>query len=115
MTDTKTKKASLLTQGCQMAYFQTENPNLGKFWMVLQWKILVYMYYMAIWSILQLFDIFCGYLLYFVAICYIFPRFGILRQEKSGNPWRSDRSPRIEPQVFLCKTKQHKTYHQKLP
>jgi hypothetical protein len=21
-------------QGCQMAYFQTKNPNLGKFWMI---------------------------------------------------------------------------------
>jgi hypothetical protein len=26
----------LLLQGCQMAYFQTKNPNLGKFWGVLQ-------------------------------------------------------------------------------
>jgi hypothetical protein len=23
-------------QGCQMAYFQTKNPNLGKFWSTLQ-------------------------------------------------------------------------------
>jgi hypothetical protein len=29
-------------QGCQMAYFQTINPNIGKFWRVLQWKMLVY-------------------------------------------------------------------------
>jgi hypothetical protein len=28
-------------QGCQMAYFQTKNPNLGKFSRDLQWKILV--------------------------------------------------------------------------
>jgi hypothetical protein len=26
-------------QGCQMVYFQTKNPNLGKFWSVFQWKI----------------------------------------------------------------------------
>jgi uncharacterized membrane protein SpoIIM required for sporulation len=38
-----------------MAYFQTQNPDLGKFWRVLQWKILVY--YMSIWSILWLFSI----------------------------------------------------------
>jgi hypothetical protein len=25
---------------CQMVYFQTKNPNLGKFWRVLQWKML---------------------------------------------------------------------------
>jgi hypothetical protein len=30
-------------QGCQMAYFQTKNPNLGKFWKVLQWKMLVFL------------------------------------------------------------------------
>jgi hypothetical protein len=29
---------------------------------------------------------FYGYLVYFVAIWYIFPRFGVLYQEKSGNP-----------------------------
>jgi hypothetical protein len=41
---------------------------------------------MTLWSILRLFgnilwpfDIFCGHLVYF-------PRFGILYQEKSGNP-----------------------------
>jgi hypothetical protein len=28
---------------CQMAYFQTKNPDLGKFLWVLQWKMLVYM------------------------------------------------------------------------
>jgi hypothetical protein len=36
-------------QGCQMGYFQTRNPNLGKFWRALQWKRLVYS--MAIWNI----------------------------------------------------------------
>jgi hypothetical protein len=30
--------------------------------------------------------IFNGHLVYFVVIWYIFPRFGILDQEKSGNP-----------------------------
>jgi hypothetical protein len=25
-------------QGCQMVCFQTKNPNLGKFWRVLQWR-----------------------------------------------------------------------------
>jgi hypothetical protein len=25
-------------QGCQMVYFQTKNPNLGKFWRSLVWK-----------------------------------------------------------------------------
>jgi hypothetical protein len=28
-------------QGCQMVYFQTKNPNLGKFWRALIWKMLV--------------------------------------------------------------------------
>jgi hypothetical protein len=41
---------------------------------------------MDIWSILLLFDIFNVHLVYFVLIWYIFPWFGILYQEKSGNP-----------------------------
>jgi hypothetical protein len=32
-------------QGCQMVCIQTKNPNLGKFWRVLQWKMLVYSTY----------------------------------------------------------------------
>jgi hypothetical protein len=59
-----------------MVCFQTKNPNLGKFWRALEWKILVY--FMAIWNILQSFG-------NIVVIWYIFPRFGILCQEKSGN------------------------------
>jgi hypothetical protein len=31
-------------------------------------------------------EIFYGHLVYFVVIWYIFPHFGILDQEKSGNP-----------------------------
>jgi hypothetical protein len=27
-------------QGCQMVYFQTKNPNLGKIWRALGWKML---------------------------------------------------------------------------
>jgi hypothetical protein len=67
-----------------MVCFQTKNPNLGKFWRVLLWKILLY--FMTIWPILRPLQIFYGHLIYFVAIWYIFPRFGILDQEKSGNP-----------------------------
>jgi hypothetical protein len=66
-----------MDQGCQIVYFQTKNPNLSIFWMVLQWKILVYI--MAIWYILWQFGIFCGHLEYF-------NRFGTLYYEKSGNP-----------------------------
>jgi hypothetical protein len=46
-------------QGCQMVYFQTENPNLDQFWRVLQWKMLVY--FMDIWSILWTFGLFYGH------------------------------------------------------
>jgi hypothetical protein len=37
-------------QGCQMAYFQTKNPNLGKYCADLEWKMFVY--FMEIWYIL---------------------------------------------------------------
>jgi hypothetical protein len=46
-------------------------PNLGKFWRILQGKMLVYS--MAIWSILLSFGTFCGHLVYFMVIWYIFP------------------------------------------
>jgi hypothetical protein len=71
-------------QGCQMVCFQTQNPNLGKFLRVLDWKILIYL--MAIWNILWRFGIFYGHLVRFVFIWYTFSRFGIMYQEKSGNP-----------------------------
>jgi hypothetical protein len=85
-------------QGCQMVCFLTKNPNLGKFWRVLQWKMLVY--FMDTWSILRYFvicilltfDPFYGILLYFIDIwnfcgnLVYFSRFGILNQVKSGNP-----------------------------
>jgi hypothetical protein len=41
-------------QGCQMVYFQAK--NLGKFWRVLQEKMLAY--FMSIWYILPPFAIF---------------------------------------------------------
>jgi hypothetical protein len=51
--------------------------NLGIFWRALEWKMFVY--FMANWNILKQFGI-------FLPIWYISPRFGLLYQEKSGNP-----------------------------
>jgi hypothetical protein len=73
-----------MEHGCQMVSFQTENPNLGKFWRPLDWKML--MYCMAIWNILQPFGIFYQYLVHFLLTWNIFSGFGIMHQEKSGNP-----------------------------
>jgi hypothetical protein len=69
-----------------MVCFKTKNPHWGKLWRVLKWKILVY--FMTIWSILRPLEIFYSHLVDFVVIWYIFPRFGILDQEKSCNPGR---------------------------
>jgi hypothetical protein len=63
-------------QGCQMVFFQTKNPNLGKFWRVLQLKLLVY--FMAIWYSLRPFAIFYGNWVYFLVIWYILSCFGML-------------------------------------
>jgi hypothetical protein len=41
---------------------------------------------MTIWSFLRPLEIFYDHLVYFMVIWYIFPRFGISYQEKSGNP-----------------------------
>jgi hypothetical protein len=67
-----------------MVCFQTKNPNLGKFLMTLEWKMLKY--FMAIWNIFGTFGIFCDHLVNFALIRYIFSGFGIMYQEKSGNP-----------------------------
>jgi hypothetical protein len=68
-----------------MVCFQTQNPNLGKFCRALEWKMLVY--FMVIWNILRSFGIFYGNLvMLWLHIWHIFPCFGILCQEKSGNP-----------------------------
>jgi hypothetical protein len=42
-------------------------------------------YFMTIWSTLRPLEIFYGHFVYFVVIWYIFPRFDILDQKKSGN------------------------------
>jgi hypothetical protein len=43
-------------------------------------------YFTAIGYILLPLGIFCTHLVYFMVIWYIFPHFGMLYQEKSGNP-----------------------------
>jgi hypothetical protein len=73
-----------LEQCCQMVCFQTKNPDLGKFWKVLQWTTLVFL-----WKFLPNLSpigIFYGHLVHSVVFWYIFSRFGMLRREKSGNP-----------------------------
>jgi hypothetical protein len=67
-----------------MVYFQTKNPNLGKFWTTLDWKMLIYFmavleYSTDIWDILRQFGTFCVHLVHFSG-------FGIMHQVKSGNP-----------------------------
>jgi hypothetical protein len=65
--------ANNIQQGCQMVYFQTKNPNLGKFRRVLQWTIRVY--FMTIRYTLRPFAIFYAHLLHFLVIWYILSRF----------------------------------------
>jgi hypothetical protein len=57
-------------QGCQMVSFKIKNPNLGKFWRALEWKMLIS--FMAFLNILQTFRKFYDHLVHFVFIWYIF-------------------------------------------
>jgi hypothetical protein len=66
-----------------MVCFQTKNQNFGKFWRVLQWKMVEYVCIHSI-SFLRSFGIFYG--IHFVFVWYIFSCFGLLYLEKSGNP-----------------------------
>jgi hypothetical protein len=48
-------------RGCQMVYFQTKNPTLGKFCRVLQWKMMVSLYpFRRVY----------GHFVYYMAICF---------------------------------------------
>jgi hypothetical protein len=66
-----------------MVYFPTKNPNLGKFWRALDWKM--YIYFMSVCNILRTFGTFYDHLVHLVFIWYILSGFGIMYQEKSGN------------------------------
>jgi hypothetical protein len=83
----------------QMVCFQTKNPNLGKFWRVLLWKILVY--FMTIWSTLRPKEIFYGHFVYFVVIWCIFPRFDILDQKNLATLVYVIREPFPSPLSFF--------------
>jgi hypothetical protein len=66
---------SFSNRGCQMVYFKTKNPNLGKFWRALECKMFVY--FRVIGNILRPFGIHILYPLgNLVVSWYIFPRFG---------------------------------------
>jgi hypothetical protein len=71
-------------QGCQMVYFQTKNPVLGKFWRALDWKMSIY--FKDIWNILQTFGIFYNCLVHFVFIRYFF-RFWYHSPRKIWQSW----------------------------
>jgi hypothetical protein len=89
-----------------MVCFQTKNTNLGKFWRALDRKILIY--FMAIWNILRTlgihilwpFGTICVHLVHFYG-------FGIMHQEKSGNP----ESDTARPFISLSDLKASQTSH----
>jgi hypothetical protein len=61
-----------LRQCCQMVYFQTKYPNMGKFQRALYWKMLIY--FMVIGNILGTFCTFCVHLVHFFRFWYHVPR-----------------------------------------
>jgi hypothetical protein len=69
MTYLKVVGASALDRGCQMVYLHIKNPNLGKFWRALEWKM--FLYFIAILSSFSI---------------PISPRFSMFYQEKYVNP-----------------------------
>jgi hypothetical protein len=71
--------AEFVQQGCQMAYFQTKNANLGKFWSVNAMEDVGkfyghFVYFIAIWYILRPFGIFCGHFGIYFPFWYAVPR-----------------------------------------
>jgi hypothetical protein len=77
-----------------MVCFQTKNPDFGKIWRALEWKMLLY--FMTIWNILRPFGIIYGLLVQFVVIFTIFCSFLVcLDQDESGNPALKTQLPRM--------------------
>jgi hypothetical protein len=72
-------------QSCQMVYFLTKNPNLGKFWRTLGWKMLIC--FMAIWNILLAFGIFYDQFGTFCVNLVHFFRFQYHSPRKIWQPW----------------------------
>jgi hypothetical protein len=72
-----------MEQGCQMVCFQTKNPNFGKIWRALKWKMLLY--FMTIWNIFMAF----WYSLWSFGI---FLRFGVFGPRKIWQPWNGAQS-----------------------
>jgi hypothetical protein len=66
-------------QVCQMVYFQAKNPNFGKFWRALDWKMLIY--FMIIRNSLCTIQYFKTIrYIHFVFVWYIFSSFGIMHR-----------------------------------
>jgi hypothetical protein len=95
-----------------MVCFLTKNPNLGKFWRVLHWKILVY--FVDTWSIH--FTVFCYMLWTFGIVCgnlVYFPPFWYFVERKIWQPWCRRRLSMIlrnenQPfKSFLCFPPKH--------
>jgi hypothetical protein len=72
------------SQGCQMVHFLTKNPILGKIFRALDWTMLIY--FMSVWNVLRIYEIFYDHLAHFVFIWCIFSGFGNMHKEKSGIP-----------------------------
>jgi hypothetical protein len=69
--------------------FKPKIPIWVNFWRVLKWKRLEY--FMAIRPIVGLFGIFCSHVLHLWSFERFLPIFGMLYEEKSGNPGRTFR------------------------
>jgi hypothetical protein len=81
----KGKKDRDPIQGCQMVSFQTKNPNLDIFWSALDWKMLIY--FKAICNISPTLEIFYDHMYGTFCVHLVhFSGFGIMYQERSGNP-----------------------------
>jgi hypothetical protein len=79
-----------LRPGLPDCIFSNKNPSLGEYLRILQWKMCVY--FINIWPILRPIGIFYAHFVYFTVIWYICFHFGLLYQEKSGNPGSVDKT-----------------------
>jgi hypothetical protein len=90
------------SQGCQMLYFQTKNPNLGRFWSALQCKMLVNS--KAFWSILLPLGKAYGHLVHSVVISVYFYKFWYVVPMKIWQPcsWRKRTTRENIVSAYIC-------------
>jgi hypothetical protein len=91
-----------IDQDCQTVHFQTKNSNLDTFWRALGLKMFIY--FIAVWNILQTFEIFYDDLVHFVRVA----RFFLTQYTKRGKIYQITTTYTIVHKIYQMTLKYSK-------